>query len=135
MKEAVSSDALTQEQKDSNNFYIKTYTHTKFLHVTNPLSPILPMESFLDQKSKFWSILLQEKLANIKNPEYMLNCGIFHIKKTEFKNFKYRPGTCNFIKKRLWHRCFPVNFAKFLRISFFKEHLWRLLLNTVTNVW
>ena len=23
-------------------------------------------------------------------------------------------GACNFIKKRLWHRCFPVNFAKFL---------------------
>ena len=23
------------------------------------------------------------------------------------------------LKKRLWHRCFPVNFAKFLRRSFF----------------
>ena len=23
--------------------------------------------------------------------------------------------TCNFIKKRLEHRCFPVNIAKFLR--------------------
>ena len=30
----------------------------------------------------------------------------------------------NFIKKKLWHRCFPVNFAKFLRTSsFFTEHL------------
>ena len=28
------------------------------------------------------------------------------------------------LKKRLWHSCFPVNFAKFLRTSFFKEHLW-----------
>ena len=29
-------------------------------------------------------------------------------------------NTCaraSFIKKRLWHRCFPVNFAKFLRTS------------------
>ena len=25
---------------------------------------------------------------------------------------------CNFIKKRLSHRCFPVNFAKFLRTAF-----------------
>ena len=25
-------------------------------------------------------------------------------------------------KKSLWHRCFPVNFAKFLRISFLTEH-------------
>ena len=27
------------------------------------------------------------------------------------------------LKKRLWHRFFPVNFAKFLRIPFFTEHL------------
>ena len=33
-----------------------------------------------------------------------------------------RPATL--FKKRLWHRCFPVNFAKFLRTPFFKEHLW-----------
>ena len=34
-----------------------------------------------------------------------------------------------FIKKRLWHRCFPVNFVKFLRTPSYKEHLWLLLLN------
>ena len=27
-------------------------------------------------------------------------------------------------KKRLWHRCFPANFAKFLRTPFLIEHLW-----------
>ena len=32
------------------------------------------------------------------------------------------------LKKRLWHRCFPVNFAKFLRTPFLIEHLWWLLL-------
>ena len=32
------------------------------------------------------------------------------------------------LKKRLWHRCFPVNFAKFLTTPFFTEHLWWLLL-------
>ena len=32
-----------------------------------------------------------------------------------------RPATL--LKKRLWHRCFPVNFAKFLRTPFFTEHL------------
>ena len=25
---------------------------------------------------------------------------------------------------RLWHRCFPVNFVKFLRANFYIEHLW-----------
>ena len=38
-----------------------------------------------------------------------------------------RPATL--IKKRLWHRCFPMSFAKFLRTSFFTEHFWWLLLN------
>ena len=36
--------------------------------------------------------------------------------------FKIGPQACNFIKKRLRHRCFPVKFAKFLRAPFFTEH-------------
>ena len=32
------------------------------------------------------------------------------------------------LKKRLWHRFFPVNFEKFLKTPFFIEHLWWLLL-------
>ena len=37
-----------------------------------------------------------------------------------------RPTTL--LKKRLWHRCFPVNLAKFLRASFFTKHRQWLLL-------
>ena len=44
--------------------------------------------------------------------------------------FNKKLGTL--LKKRLWHRCFPVNFAKFLRTSFIKEHLWWLLLKILT---
>ena len=32
-----------------------------------------------------------------------------------------RPATL--LKNRLWHRCFPVDFAKFLRTPFVTEHL------------
>ena len=39
---------------------------------------------------------------------------------------KLRPA--NLWKKRLWHRCFAVNFLKFLRTPFYIEHLWWLLL-------
>ena len=39
---------------------------------------------------------------------------------------KGRPATL--FKKRLWQRCYPVNFVKFLRTPFFIEHLWWLLL-------
>ena len=35
---------------------------------------------------------------------------------------------CNFIKKTLWLRCFPVNFPKFLRIRFLQNTFERLLL-------
>ena len=40
--------------------------------------------------------------------------------------FNNVPGlqTSNFIKKWLQHRCFPVNFANFLRTAFSIEHLW-----------
>ena len=37
-----------------------------------------------------------------------------------------RPATL--LKKRLWHRCFPVNFVKFLRTFLHIEHLRWLLL-------
>ena len=41
----------------------------------------------------------------------------------DFSKFT-RPATL--LKKR-WHRCFPVNFEKFLRTPFFTEHRWLLL--------
>ena len=37
-----------------------------------------------------------------------------------------RPATL--LKKRLWHSCFPVNFAKFLRTPFLQNTSGRLLL-------
>ena len=42
---------------------------------------------------------------------------------------KVAGGACNFIKKETLAQVFPVNSAKFLRIPFFSEHLWWLLLN------
>ena len=38
------------------------------------------------------------------------------------------------LKKRLWQRCFPVNFAKFLRTPFLTEHLRWLLLDSTLNI-
>ena len=32
-------------------------------------------------------------------------------------------NACNFIKNWIWHSCFPVTSTKFLRKTFFKEHL------------
>ena len=37
-----------------------------------------------------------------------------------------------YLKKRLWHRCFPLNFMKFLSTPFYIEHLCWLLYITLT---
>ena len=50
-----------------------------------------------------------------------------------YKVADLRPKACNFIKKRLWHRYFHVNFAKFLRTAFLIEHLWWLLLFSIIS--
>ena len=47
-------------------------------------------------------------------------------KKRGLRNFR-REQTLE--QKRLWNRCFPVNFRKFLRTLFLTEHLWWLPLH------
>ena len=61
---------------------------------------------------------------------YIIKC--YDISKTYSVQFGLRPATL--LKKRFWHRCFPVNFAKFLRTPILTEHLRWLLLNIV-EVW
>ena len=45
------------------------------------------------------------------------------------RNIKIQAWPATLLKKRLWHRCFPVNFEKFLRTPFLIEHLWLRLLS------
>ena len=54
-------------------------------------------------------------------------------KKSVLRNFAEFTGLrlATLVKKSLWHRCFPVNFMKFLRTSFFTEQLRWLLLQYI----
>ena len=52
-----------------------------------------------------------------------------HLCQSLFFNSGLRPATS--LKKRLWQRCFPVNFVKLLRTLFLTEHLHWLLLKRV----
>ena len=47
---------------------------------------------------------------------------VFFDKVEESFSIKLLPATS--LKKRLWHRCFPVNITKFLRTPFLTEHFW-----------
>ena len=46
-----------------------------------------------------------------------------------------RAEACNLLKKWLWHMCFPVNFAKFLRIPFLQNTSGCLLLDRIKCCW
>ena len=46
-----------------------------------------------------------------------------HLCQSLFFNKVAGLRSATLFKKRLWHKCFPVNFAKFLRTFFFTEHL------------
>ena len=73
---------------------------------------------FQNKKYIFW-ILNSLNLFRSSRPEVFCEKGVL-------KNFSKSTG--NHLSQRLWHRCFPVKFAKFLRAPFFIEHLWWLLL-------
>ena len=45
-----------------------------------------------------------------------------HVLESLFNKVAYLKA-CNLIKKRLQHGCFPVNIAKFLRNTYFEEHI------------
>ena len=83
-------------------------------------------------KIPFQKICLKKRTRafNVWNRPCLWTLG---FKVLTLKNFAKFADLCQglFFNKvaglRPWRRCFPVNFAKFLRVSFFIEHLWWLL--------
>ena len=74
--------------------------------------------------------------CNFSSTTYRSNHWRWSVAKGVLRNFarftgkhlcSLRPATL--LKKRPWHRCFSVNFAKFQRKPFVTEHLRWLLLN------
>ena len=45
------------------------------------------------------------------------------------------PESTTLLKKTLWHKCFPLNFVKFLRTPFLQNTSGRLLLAIVCTKW
>ena len=54
------------------------------------------------------------------------------VRKIYLRNFAKFTGKHLCLKRKFWHRCFPVNFAKFLKISFLWNTSWRLLVSDIT---
>ena len=106
-------------------FLIKLQAYSKqkqsFAHV---------LKNFVNfpEKHLCWSLFLIKFLTNfIKGTlTQVFSCEIQKI----FKNTLIQNSSSGcFCQKRLQHKCLTVKFAKFLRTSFFTEHLRWLLLN------
>ena len=86
--------------------------------------------SSINTGTHYWRFQLH--ITSINNREYRSICLQMFFKVGAFKNFANFTEkqlswslfwVCNFVKKRLQHWCFSMKFAKFLRKSFFTEHL------------
>ena len=73
---------------------------------------------------------VSEKLVSAASEAVAQRCSVKKVFLEISQNSK--ENTCVrvpfLIKRRLWRRCFSVNFEKFLRTTFFTEHLSWLLL-------
>ena len=78
----------------------------------------------------FFFLLFFDFFLTIRFPQ-MFRCFLYSFRDIEKQPpevfCKKRRATL--LKKRLWHRCFSVNFAKFLRTPFLQNTSGRLLLD------
>ena len=89
-----------------------------------PSSKYIKYESTLvvifQLKCRVWFLLCRNRSSHQR-------CSVKKVFLEISQNFtNLRPATL--LKKRLWHRCFPVNFVKFLRTPFLQNNSARLLL-------
>ena len=92
-------------------------------------------------KGSIWGIWLGSKYTSQKQPpEVFCKKGVpinfakitgKHLCQSLFFNEVGGVWPAALFKKRLWHRCFPVDFEKFLRTPFLKSTSGRLLLTSL----
>ena len=87
----------------------------------------------------FWKVWLLFEICSSRSsrPEVFLKKGVLrnftkftrkHLCLSLFFNKVASFSPATLLKNRLWYGCFPVNFVKFLKTSFYIEHFWWLLL-------
>ena len=118
---------------------LKNICQRLLLHCTHTtdcyLSVLLYIQHLLPHHYCYYSEAVARRCSMIK--AVLRNFAKFtgkHLCHSLFLNkvVGLRPATL--LKRRLWHRCFPVNFVKFLRTSFLTEHLRWLLLSFFRRV-
>ena len=98
------------------------------------------LRNILNVSEKLWFRTCRHMFRTLRNSRPEMFC-----KKSVLRNFAKFTGkrlfqsllfnkaagfrAATLLKKRLWHRCVPVSFVRFLRTPFLTEHLRWLLLN------
>ena len=116
-------------------YYLYSFLHSTNFHQSNQIRTV-------HQKMKFRSSHKRcpVKKAALKNfPKFTgkhLRQSLFFNKVAGFRPatlFKKRLWLAILLKIRLWHRCFPVNFVKFLRTHFLQNPSGWLLSVVINN--
>ena len=101
----------------------------KWVLITN-CQLYLFMEIFFMHCIENYMKIQQHSFTNVLKSRCSKKFRKFH-QKTAALEFLFNkaegPQPCNFIKKRLQHRCFPVKFVKSLKTPFSTVHLGQLL--------
>ena len=100
-------------QHQTNSVYLSSYCVT-----------ILILVMFMKQNIKTNSVLDLSEVAVRKCSSKFCNIHRKTLVLQSLFNEVAGLKSCNFIKKTLQQRCFPVNIAKFLRTANSIEHLW-----------
>ena len=93
------------------------------------------LSHMLHLKAKFNSFVPNAPfLRPLKTSENLIETSTLICKVSQWTGF-CTMMLVTLLKKRFWHRCFPLNFVKFLRTRFFVEHLrWLLLIFLKRNL-
>ena len=102
------------------------------------LLQFLKPKTFSNLNKNIWIKNIMRPIFRSSRPQVFCKNGVVrnfakftgkHLCQSRFFNkvAGLRPATL--LKKWLWHRCFPVNFVKFIRTPFIIEHLCWLHLN------
>ena len=80
----------------------------------------------------FWKLHIYSYLLILAQPAFICSNSTMKTAENLVRSSNRRSSlrAATLLKKRLWHRCFPVNFAKFLRTPFLQNTSERLLLSS-----
>ena len=99
----------------------------------------LRFPSVLQHRKLLTTVLFISFFRKMNNKNFKQNLPIFltfadhNVKKQKQPPEVFCKKRCSLLKKSLWHRCFPVNFAKFLRIHFLQNTSGRLFLKKLNS--